>query len=121
MKNIYDRLKKVCGSTTSGSSLLLGADGATLITDKKILERWAEHFDRVPNRPSTINDEVIDRVPQVPFDETLDSVPTFEETRKAIRELNSGKPPCADSSPAEVYKEGGTALTEKLHQLFRLI
>ena len=29
--------------------------------------------------------------------------------------------PCADSIPAEVYKEGGTALTEKLHQLFQLI
>ena len=82
MKNIYDGLKKVRGPTTSGSSPLLRADGSTPVTDKeKILERWAEHFDRVLNRPSTINDEAIDRVPQVLFDETLDTVPTFEETR----------------------------------------
>ena len=45
----------------------------------------------------------------------------FEETWKAIHMLMSGKTPGADSIPTEVYKEGGTALTEKLHQLFQLI
>ena len=35
--------------------------------------------------------------------------------------LTSAKAPGADSIPAEVYKEGGTALAEKLHQLFQLI
>ena len=38
-----------------------------------------------------------------------------------IHLLTSGKAPGANSIPAEVYKEGGTALTEKLHQLFQLI
>ena len=122
MKNFYDGLKEVYGPTTSGSSPLLSADGSTLITDKeKILERWAEHFDSILNHPSTINDEAIDWLPQVPFDEMLDAVPTFEEIQKAIHLLTSGKAPGTDSIPAEVYKEGGTALTEKLHQLFQLI
>ena len=122
MKNFYDGLKEVHGPTTSGSSPLLSADGSTLITDKKkILERWAEHFDSVLNHPSTINDEAINRLPQVPFDETLNAVPTFEEIWKAIHLLNSDKSPGADSIPTEVYKEGGTALTEKPHQLFQLI
>ena len=60
-------------------------------------------------------------LPQVPFDEMLDAVPTFEEIWKAIHLLTSGTSPGADSIPTEVYKEGGTALTEKLHQLFQLI
>ena len=51
----------------------------------------------------------------------LDAVPTFEEIRKAIHLLTNNKAPGADSIPAEVYKEGGTALKEKLHQLFQLI
>ena len=55
------------------------------------------------------------------FDETLDAVPTFEEIWKTIHLLTSDKAPGADSIPAEVYKEGGTALTEKLHQLFQFI
>ena len=38
------------------------------------------------------------------------------QTKKVIHLLSGG----ADSIPAEVYKEGGTALTEKLHQLFTL-
>ena len=122
MKNFYDGLKEVHGPTTSGSSPLLSADGSTLITDKeKILERWAEHFDSVPNHPSTINDEAINWLPKFPVDETLNAVPTFEEIQKVIHLLNSGKAPGADSIPTEVYKEDGTALTEKLCQLFQLI
>ena len=78
MKKFYDGLKEVCGSTTSGTSPLLSADGSTLIKDKeKILERWAEHFDSVLNHPSTINGEAIDRLPQVPINETLDAIPTL--------------------------------------------
>ena len=92
MKNFYDNLKEVYGPTTSGSSPLHSADGSTLITDKeKILKRWAEHFDSVLNHPSTNSDEAIDWLPQVPFDETLDAVPTFEEIQKVIHLLTSGK------------------------------
>ena len=122
MKNFYDCLKEVYGPTTSGSSLLLSADGSTLITDKeKILERLAEHFDNILNHLPTISDEAINWLPQVPFDEMLVAVPTFEEIWKVIHQLTSGKAPGADSIPSEVCKEGGTALTEKLQQLFQLI
>ena len=72
MNNFYNNLKEVYGPSTSGSSPLLSADGSTLITDKeKIHERLAEHFDSVLNHPSTINDEAIDQLPQVPFDKML--------------------------------------------------
>ena len=118
MKNFYDALKEVYGPTSSGSSPLLSADGNTLFTDKeKILVRWAEHFNSVLNRPASINNEAINRLPQVPINEALDD-PTLLETQKAIRLLSNGKAPGSDSIPAEVYKEGGSALTEKLHQMF---
>ena len=65
-----------------GASFLLSAEGSTLITDKeKILERWAEHFNSVLNRLSAINNDAIDRLPPVPIDETLDALPTLEETQ----------------------------------------
>jgi len=47
MKHFCDSLKCVYGSPTSDSSPMLSADGATLITDKKIVEKWAEHFSDV--------------------------------------------------------------------------
>ena len=122
MKNFYDSLKEVYGPTSSGSSPLLGADGNTLFTDKeKILVRWAEHFHSVLNRPSSINNEAINRLPHVPIIEALDDPPTLLETQKAIRLLSSGKAPGLDSIPVEVYKEGGSALTEKLHHMFLLM
>ena len=66
MKKFFDGLEEIYGPTTSGSPPLLSADGSSLITDKdKILERWAQHFDSVLKRPSTINNEAINRLQQV--------------------------------------------------------
>ena len=122
MKNFYSALKQVYGPTSSGSSPLLAADGTTLLTTtEEIMERWTEHFNGVLNRPSAINDAAIDRLPQVTTNDTLDEPPTLLETQKAIQLLSAGKAPGADSIPAEVYKAGGPALVEKLHQLFLLM
>ena len=122
MKNFYCGLKEVYGPTPSGSFPLLSADGLTLITEKeKILDRWAEHFNGVLNRPSVINDEAINRLPQVPINQSLDAVPTLDEIQKAINLLSTGKAPGGDSIPAEIYKEGGLTLVEKLHHLFERI
>ena len=63
MKNFYSSLKEIYGPSASGGAApLLSSDGSSLITDKEaILDRWAEHFDSVLNRPSSINDEAINR------------------------------------------------------------
>lgn len=45
----------------------------------------------------------------------------MKETLEGIRQLSSGRAPGSDSIPAEVFKEGATALPKKLHQLFQLI
>ena len=122
MKNFYSSLKEIYGPTTSGSSPLLNNDGTILITNKDdILKRWAEHFDSVLNRPSVINDEAINRLPQIPINKALDSIPTKEELHKAISQLSSNKAPGSDNIPAEVYKSGGTTLFLRILQLFKLI
>lgn len=119
MKNFYSALKDVYGPSSSGSSPLLSADGDSIISDKeKILERWAEHFKSVLNQPSTINEEAIARLPQVPVDDSLAEPPTEEEVTEAIKRLSSGKAPGADSIPAEIYSSGGPKLTQCLTSLF---
>lgn len=121
MKNVYSALKVVYGPTSSGSIPLFSADGSTLISDKeKILKRWAEHFNSVLNRPSTINDEAIARLPQVPVDDTLVVPPTVQEVTKDIKRLSNGKAPGADSIPAEIYASGGPKLIESITSLFKL-
>ena len=119
-KRFYDALKTVYGPQSTGSSPLLTADGTQLLTEKKqILDRWAEHFDQVLNRPATINDEAIARLPQVETNKDLDNPPTEEEVRKAVKQLSCGKAPGSDAIPAEVYKAGGPALMQKLTDLFQ--
>ena len=118
MKNFYTALKAVYGPTTSSSPPLFSADGNTLILDKdKILECWAEHFDSVLNRPSNINKEAINRLPQIPIEDSLADPPTEAEVEKAIKRLSSGKAPGADSIPTEVYAAGGPKLIESLTSL----
>ncbi|BHF58936.1 hypothetical protein SprV_0100189100 [Sparganum proliferum] len=61
------------------------ADGITVLTEKtQILQRWAEHFRGVLNRPFTISDAAIARLPQVETNEYLDLPP-----RKASGPCNS--------------------------------
>ena len=66
IKTFFDALKTIYGPPSSGTTPLVCADGTSLLTDKDaILQRWAEHFDGVLNRPSSINNEAINRLPQV--------------------------------------------------------
>ena len=115
MKKFFDALKTIYGPQSSGTTLLLSADGTSLLIDKEaVLKRWAEHFDGVFNRPSSINDEAINRLPQVECNPLLDELPTVSETVKAIKLQSSGKAPGSDAIPAEIYKAGGPPVAEKL-------
>ena len=92
MKKFFDALKTVYDPQSSGTTPLLSADGTSLLTDTEaIFKRWAEHFDGVLNRPSSINDEAINRLPQVECKPLLDELPTVSETVKAIKLLSSAR------------------------------
>ena len=115
MKKFHDALKTIYGPKSSGATTLLSADESTLHTDKEaILKRWAEHFSSVLNRPSSINEDVINRLPQIECNVLLDEFPAVMETRKAVQQLSSGKAPDAYAIPADVYKAGGLPMAEKL-------
>ena len=115
MKKFFDALKTVYGPQSSGTTPLFCADRTSPLTDKEaILKRWAEHFDCVLNRPSSINDDAINRLSHVEFNLLLDGFPTVAETVKAIKLLSSGMAARSDAIPAEIYKAGGTSITKKM-------
>ena len=87
------------------------------LTRKLSWKKWAEHFDGVLNRPSSINDEAINRLPQVECNPLLDEFPTVSETVKAIKPLSSGKAPGSDAIPAEIYKVGGPPVAVISHHV----
>ena len=66
MKKFHDALKQFMVQRALEPPHFLSADGRILLSDKyAILDRWAEYFDSVLNCPSIINDNVINRMPQV--------------------------------------------------------
>ena len=70
----------------SGAIPLQSGDGSTILTYKDaILERWTEHFNSVLNRPSSANENTINRLPQIGYNVLLDEFPTVTETRKAMQ------------------------------------
>ncbi|BHF68239.1 hypothetical protein SprV_0301127200 [Sparganum proliferum] len=119
-KNFFSAIKAVYGLPTKGTAPLISADGSTLLTEKtQILQRWAEHFRGVLNRPSAISDAAIDRLPQVETNVDLHLPPSLQATIRAGQQLSSGKAPGSDAIPAEVYKHGGPQLMDYLTALFQ--
>nr|VZH98591.1 unnamed protein product [Spirometra erinaceieuropaei] len=116
----FSAIKAVYGRPTKGTAPLLSADGSTFLTEKtQILQRWAEHFLTVLNRPSVIYDAAIERLPQVETNVDLDLPPSLQETIRAVQQPSSGKAPGSDAIPDEVYKHGGPLLMDHLTALFQ--
>ena len=87
MKKFHDALKTIYGTKCSGATTLLSADGSTLLTDKEaILKRWAEQFNSVLNRPSSINEDTIERLPQIECNVQVDE---FNSNRQGNQKSSS--------------------------------
>ncbi|BHF58074.1 hypothetical protein SprV_0100102300 [Sparganum proliferum] len=85
----------------------VSSDGATPLTERsQILKRWAEHFRRVLDRPSTVCDAAIDRLPQTETNNDLDLADFLSETIPAEHQISSWNTPGSNAVRAEVYKHG---------------
>ena len=101
VKKFHDVLKTIYGPKSSCATPLRSADVSTLLTDKDvILKRWSEQFNSVLNRPSSVNDNAINILPQIECNVLLDEFPTVTETRKVIQHLSSVKAPGTDAISA---------------------
>jgi hypothetical protein len=118
MRGFYSGLKEVWGPQKKGPVHLKTSDGRETISDsKRVLSRWAEHFQTLLNVPGDIEPSALDRIQQHPTIESLDDTPTIDEVAKAIDAMKDGKAPGQDGIPAEVWKYGGQNLLVKLHDL----
>lgn len=62
MRRFYDGLRAIYGPQARSIAPIRTEDGATLLTERdQTLERWAEHFNAVLNRPSVLADYVCTR------------------------------------------------------------
>ena len=99
------------GPMKSGNSPIYSFDNTEVFTDRdKILKRWAEHFQSVLNRESTIDSDVVESLIQRPLVSELSGNPTQTEVKLAIKQLTNGKETGGDGIPGEIFKLVGPVL-----------
>ncbi|BHF75918.1 hypothetical protein SprV_0501901600 [Sparganum proliferum] len=97
-RNFFAATKAVYGPSAEGTVPLLRADETTLLTkNTQVLKGWAEHFRGFLNRPSTISDAAVFRLPQVETNADPDLPLSLSlslcETTRTVPQLYSGKTP----------------------------
>ena len=118
MKGFHNGLNEIWGPRKLVPVQLKSADGQeTFSENKRVLERWREHFHNLLNVPGDIEPEALDKIQQRETITCLDEIPTMAELTRSINSLKDGKAPGEDGIPAEVWKHGGANLLSRLHQL----
>nr|VZI26706.1 unnamed protein product [Spirometra erinaceieuropaei] len=81
-KNFFSAIRAIDGPPTKAAAPLLGADGSTLLNEMtQVLQPWAEHFKGVLNRPFTITDAAMARLPRMSTSADLDLLLSLHESR----------------------------------------
>ena len=115
MKQPYDTTRKLSSKYGRLERAVKDKDGKTIIGKEGQLNRWAEHFEELLNRPTPPNPPDIQ-----PADSDLPinwEKPSRDEIRKAIMKLKNGKAAGADNIPAEVLKADLDTTVEMLYPL----
>ena len=102
-------MNRICGSKKSSSDVVKDSNGALITDIDKKIERWAEHFDSLLNRPDSNMPELTNAMGQ-PFENVSTDPPTQEEVNLAISKLKRNKSAGCDNIQPELYKYGGAKL-----------
>ena len=101
-----------------GSAPLQSSDGKTFIKDQEGLsKRWWEHFNTLLNRPSSVDSDTLNQIPQQPVLVSLAKPPTIGEIKKAIHLTISGRASGKDGIPAEIFKAAGPDALAAFHDV----
>ena len=112
MKQLYDTTKKLAAKFKKSERPIRDKNGTVLTGVDKHLNRWAEHFGELPNRPIPQNQPDIQPAEK---DLLLNcNKPTREEIKLAIGHIKNGKAAGPDDIPAEPLKGDVTTSVEML-------
>ena len=118
-KTLYGLLNQVLVPTSSLVTPLKSKDNTTLIKDpNKIMQHWQEHFKDQFHNPSSVNDNVIESIPQLETRHHLNRLPTPEKVERAVNQINTGKAPVLDGIPVELLQNGSRNI---LHAVYDFI
>ena len=114
---LYRITRDLSGKFQGECDAVKDKDGKRITLEDKQLQRWAEHFREVLNRPDPAERACISQ----PLGDKLDidcSPPTKNGILKAIKSLKNNKAPGIDNITAEVLKTDIRFATDWLYDLF---
>ena len=116
LKELYDLTKKLAGKYSKPERPIKDNQGQIIIDSEKQLERWADHFEELLNRPAPSNPPI---TPEAKRDLEIDcEAPTKEEIMCTIKKMKKGKATGPDGIPAEALKADVETTAEMLLPLF---
>ena len=117
IKGSYNVLKEIWGPQKKGPFQQKSIDGMETFSDsKRVVATCSEHFQKLLNVPGDIDHEALDNIQQSITKTSLNEIPTMDENARATAGLRHGKAPGGDGFPAEVWKNGGDNLFNRLNQ-----
>src|SRR6202012_2581912 len=115
-RKLYQRIKNVRNGYSQQPLLCKDESGSVLADEEKCLKRWTEYFRSLLNqsRPETLEEE---NAPEIQLNTQFVETPTLEEVRNNVQKLKNNKSPGSDNLPGELFKYGGEALCQRLHEI----
>ncbi|KAL8624262.1 hypothetical protein ACOMHN_027568 [Nucella lapillus] len=102
----FRALKALYGPSRPSTTHPSSVNERRAVKEKKAMnERWKEHFSTLLNRPSTVSNEALDQIPQIPTLDSLELPPSLEEVHKAIQQTSSGKKPWQRRDPCRNFQD----------------
>ena len=114
---LFRLIRNASGRRCLPEFLLRDEAGQFIPEQQKKIERWAEHFDRLLNRPPSHPTGFPPPPQQEHYDISCDP-PSQEEIAGAVMQLKNKKAAGEDGIPPEVFKYCLPALITPLHALF---
>ena len=100
---------------------LKSKDGATLRRPEAIKKRWCEHYSELLNRHPVVDESVLDIIKQHDPIMALDEVPSRDEIKASVSQMNNNKAPGMDGITAEILKNGSEKMIDLLEQVIQSI
>lgn len=120
MKEFYSELRRTVGRRSPLPPAVWSKDGATRLDEPaQIAARWQEHFAELLNNDRNPKEGVFDCIPRTQPSPEAGSRPTEKEICEAIDCLKNGKAPGPDGLPAELLKQGGPGLRQRICALIQ--
>lgn len=112
-------IKRLRGNSNNQPLLCRDDSGEILADEERCIARWAAYFQVLLNQAAESSEER--NTPAVPLNDEVPAIqvdePTLEEVEAVILKQKNGKAAGSDNLPAELFKNGGDALCDRMHEL----